>query len=365
MSTTPSAPPHPPVSQGNGEGKAVDGFSRSSFVPAVRQLSQINPWASAFWIAFQWAVIALAFWAAVASGHWAVYLLAAIVIGTRLQALGVLMHDGAHFLLFKNRTINDVVSDLFCAFPAGMSTTLFRHTHLQHHHHTNAESDPDLALLKQDPDFYWPRSRWAATWLMVRCLLSINVLRTFRVIRQWSPNLHLFDPLSPKFPLRARLLFVTFATGTTVAVLWADLVVPAVLLVLLPGVTYLNFSNRLRATAEHLRVPGSHELNSTRTVVTSWFGRFFLCPHGIGYHLEHHLFPSVPGRQLSRLHCLLMEDETYAAQARITRGYPALWKELTAPLEFAPAFPSNCDGLRPSPDPAPSSADGSVAAHPS
>ncbi len=315
-------------------------YPRQRFAHDVRQLSRIRPWASVMGIAVQWVIIAAAFWAAVATGHWAVYVLSALVIGTRIQALGVVMHDGAHFLLFRHRIVNDVVSDLFCAFPAGMSTTLFRQTHLQHHRETNSEHDPDLALIRTDADFVWPRTRLAACWLIVRCVFSLNGLRSLKVVRQWSPSFHLLDPLTPAFPLRARLMFVSFATITTLAVVWADLLVPTLLLFVIPSVTYLNFSNRLRATAEHLRVPATHELNSTRTMATNAVGRFFLCPYGIGYHLEHHLFPSVPGYQLGLLHRLLMTDDEYSSSALITRGYPALWRELMAPLDAAPSFPS-------------------------
>ena len=333
----------PPAEASTEQGDELRGlwqrYSRVRFASDVRQLSRIRPWLSVFWIAAQWAIIVLAFWAAIYTGHWAVYILAAVIIGTRLQALGVLMHDGAHYLLFRNRTLNDMVSDIFCAFPTGMSTTLFRHTHFQHHRNTNSEHDPDLNLIKLDGDFAWPRTRWGSFWLATRCLLSLNVVRTAKVVGQWSPGLHLFDKLSPAFPLRSRLLFVTYAIGTTIFVIEADLIVPTLLLMVLPGVTYLNFSNRLRATAEHLRLPGTHELNSTRTMLTGWWGRFFLCPNGIGYHIEHHLFPSVPGYHLPQLHRLLMSDDQYVSQAHITRGYVALARELMEPLGTVPAFP--------------------------
>ncbi len=35
-------------------------------------------------------------------------------------------------------------------------------------------------------------------------------------------------------------------------------------------------------------------------------GRFFLFPHHVNYHLEHHLYPAVPHYKLPRLHRLLM-----------------------------------------------------------
>ena len=73
-------------------------------------------------------------------------MLAAAIIGSRQQALGILVHDATHYLLYKNRTVNDIVSDLCCGFPVNISTTLYRSTHFRHHRFANTEQDPDLVL---------------------------------------------------------------------------------------------------------------------------------------------------------------------------------------------------------------------------
>src|SRR5262249_45466879 len=91
-------------------------YPRAEIMPDVRRLSEVSNLKSALGIAFQWGLIFLAGWAAVTSGHWAVYILAGIFIGSRQQALGIMVHDAAHYLLFTNRTVNDMVSDAFLAF---------------------------------------------------------------------------------------------------------------------------------------------------------------------------------------------------------------------------------------------------------
>jgi len=40
------------------------------------------------------------------------YLLAIAIIGARQHALLILMHDGVHYRLFRNRRLNDCVSEL-------------------------------------------------------------------------------------------------------------------------------------------------------------------------------------------------------------------------------------------------------------
>ena len=66
---------------------------------------------------------------------------------------------------------------------------------------------------------------------------------------------------------------------------------------------------------------GEGELGKTRTVIPNFLEAWFLAPHGLNYHIEHHLYPSVPFYRLGDLHRTLMQDEHFAARAHITRGY--------------------------------------------
>jgi fatty acid desaturase len=50
----------------------------------------------------------------------------------------------------------------------------------------------------------------------------------------------------------------------------------------------------------------------------------------MAYHIEHHLYPSVPVFRLRKLHHTLLQNPEYAARARVAHGYPALFRELTA-----------------------------------
>ena len=45
------------------------------------------------------------------------FISAVILIGSRQFALAVLVHDGAHNLLFSNLKVNDFFSQWFCALP--------------------------------------------------------------------------------------------------------------------------------------------------------------------------------------------------------------------------------------------------------
>jgi fatty acid desaturase len=61
----------------------------------------------------------------------------------------------------------------------------------------------------------------------------------------------------------------------------------------------------------------------------SFLERIFLAPNNVNYHLEHHLYPSVPFFQLPRLHALLCAKPEFR-QAHMTRGYVGVLQECVA-----------------------------------
>lgn len=74
--------------------------------------------------------------------------LAVFVIGAGQHRLAGLGHEGAHYILAKNRAFNEFVSDWFCMFPVFATTEQYRQIHLGHHEYTNDwENDPELINL--------------------------------------------------------------------------------------------------------------------------------------------------------------------------------------------------------------------------
>jgi fatty acid desaturase len=73
-------------------------------------------------------------------------------------------------------------------------------------------------------------------------------------------------------------------------------------------------------------------MDTTRTTVGGWVGGFLFAPYNMSYHIEHHLFPTVPVFRLRALHHHLMQIPQYAAKARVSYGFPALFGELTGKL---------------------------------
>ena len=309
-------------------------FPRTRHIEQVRRLSRVSGWRSSLLIAGVWVPLVAAMAWAVWMPRWWVYAIAACVVASRMVAMGVLVHDAVHYLLYKNRRVNDLVADLFLAFPIGMTTGLYRKTHFQHHRFTNTEDDIDLVAQREDGEWFeWPKTAREFVWVMLRSVTGANVHRGWIMYKHWAPWNHLRDPISPFFPVHTRVLYVVNMAVVYAAFGWGFSVAPwatgkLIALYMLPGLTLVNFAMRLRATAEHVGADNSEELRATRTVLPRWWQRWLVSPVGVNYHLEHHLYPSVPGPNLAELHQVLMQDEEFRDRAHLTQGYDGVLREL-------------------------------------
>ncbi len=282
---------------------------------ALAALVRPAPWRALGLIAFDWGTWILA----AALGLWAqqawLWPLLWVWIGSRLHGLGILAHDGAHGLLWPSRRINDLVVELVLAWPILLSPARYRHMHRGHHRHLNTPADPDWARNRPDELLRSP-SRLHT----LRVLLGVN-LRQARLIDLVRPA----GDEPP--PLRLLVLVLVVAV-----VAWQGLWVQAFLVWGAPFLAWFLPTMRLKGIAEHFAVKNDSPLSAARTVVASPLERWLIAPHGVNFHLEHHLFPSIPCTRLAQAHRRLLRESRFATHAHLTRGYLAFLREC---LSFA------------------------------
>lgn len=99
-------------------------------------------------------------------------------VGAGQHRLATLTHEAAHYMLFRNRLLNELVSEWFCMYPILGVTHPYRVQHLGHHQFPNdPERDPDWTQLRASGHrFQFPMTRWGFLW---HCVLK-QVL--------WLPN---------------------------------------------------------------------------------------------------------------------------------------------------------------------------------
>jgi fatty acid desaturase len=112
-----------------------------------------------------------------------VFALAIVLVGAGQHQLSGLAHEGVHHILFRNRYLNELVSDWFCLFPIFGSTHHYRLQHLAHHQFVNdPQRDPDVSQLQTSGHWLaFPLSKRAFLLTLLKQLWLPNLVRFIRV----------------------------------------------------------------------------------------------------------------------------------------------------------------------------------------
>lgn len=284
-------------------------------------------------IAHAWIVIAAAMILYAIWPNPLTFIVAVILIGSRQLGLAILMHDGAHGVLMRTRTLNDPVSQWLCAFPVFTDTIPYRHYHLGHHRLTQQPDDPDLGLSAP-----FPITRESFRRKMIRDITGQTGFKQ----RRAQLRAALGEPGKP-FAERARTFWrklgrPLIANAVLLAILTA-LGKPHYYLMfwLLPLVTWQQVITRIRNIAEHAVVPDNDDvLRNARTTYASWWERALIAPYWVNYHVDHHVLMYVPCFNLPKLHALLLA-KGYGPKMEIQPDYPTMLRRATSKMALQAA----------------------------
>ena len=285
------------------------------------RLSRLNPFVSTYHIVLEWTLIIATVMLCQRFWNPALYVAVIVLIGARQHALLILMHDGTHFRLFRNRYLNDWIAELLLAWPHLVTMRTYRYHHLAHHNYTNSQNDPDWTRKQDNPEWLFPQSPVRLTRMFVRDLSGIGGINLIRLAASFptpdGARNKLFVHARHAYYLAALAIITWTGTWDTVLLYWV-----------VPYFTWLIFIMRIRSIAEHFALGGEADTyGHTRTMRVGILGRLLVAPKNVNYHIEHHFFPSVPFFHLPQLHSLLMSKRGFAAAAHITHSYLGLWRE--------------------------------------
>jgi fatty acid desaturase len=293
----------------------------------------LAPWRSALALALDWALILACFAGAIRWPSLAMDLAAAVLIARTQLALAVMMHEGAHGLLARDRRVNDLVGQLFAAGPLLLSMFAYRRGHLQHHRAPMADDDP-VARVFGIGDY--PVTRRELAWRLFKDASSIGYFLTLRDLlaarRRGSPA------ASPS-PAASRSnrgdgALAVGAIVLTNGMLFGGLAAlghPWLYLGLwiAPALTWLQLFARIRAITEHAgHGPNEDQRQNARTIMRPNWQTFFCGPHAIHFHIEHHRHVRVPFYRLRAVHDQ-MRREGQLPVANLYRGYGQVLKDVT------------------------------------
>jgi len=280
-------------------------------------LSAVSTYKSMLAVLLEWLIIASLFYVNAMYENIALLVISIILIGSRLHALGVFMHEATHYRLHPNRKVNDFIGNVFCAWPILTTLTAYRKNHLAHHRHMNTSDDPDW-FSKIDVQYsQFPMMRREIVLSYLKALSGVMFFtfylkRTLDISKNEKTDTAKNIDKVKRFGSYVFILVGFYFTGyfSLIILLW-----------LIPIMTSLVFFAHIRSVAEHFSLPLEHKLNSTRTVKANWWEKIFCAPYNVNYHLEHHLYPSIPWYNLPTCHQILCLEPYYQEQAHITEGY--------------------------------------------
>ena len=286
----------------------------------LKELSVLQPASALAATAEEWAAIAAAIDLCSYYWHPALYAIAVMVIGARQHALLILGHDASHYRYLRTRWQNDLFSNLFLMWPTFASVEGFRKFHGTHHQYTNLANDGNRQLWHThnaqgefEPEWVFPKTRLGLALMLLRraaFLTGISWVLRGLVGSSFIPQ--------PHWMVTARLAFyVSIACVLTLAGAWPGLV----WYWLVPFCTWHIAAQYIRLICEHSAVEADDdEYGITRTTLPTWLESIFILPRNVGFHLEHHWYPSVPCYRLPELHQLLMAREGFQTHAVVRRS---------------------------------------------
>jgi len=255
--------------------------------PEVRQLMGRNPWTLLIAIAVVGLQTGLAFvFGRLGFGYWWLSLLVAYGVGAFANhSMYVLIHDAIHNLILENKTWNKMIAifaDLPNVLPGAIGFGIY---HLKHHSHQgDYEYDADLA---NEWEAKLVGNRWyaKALWLLLFPIAQLTRPPRIKALCMW--NRWIFINL---FCALAYDAAIVYFFG------WA-------------GLFYLfcSFAFSIGLHPVGARWIQEHYTKDPDQETYSYYGPINRVCLNMGYHNEHHDFPTIPWSNLPRLRALAPE----------------------------------------------------------
>lgn len=282
--------------------------------PQVQKLMGRNPWTFAILSGLVVLQFGIAFWLGGLGFQeywWAAVILAYCVGAFANHTLYGVIHEATHNMIFKNRMANKlccIMADLPNAVPGGIGFATF---HLRHHAHMgDYEHDADLASdweAKMVKNIWWRKAIWLSLFPV------FQIIRTFRftTINTWHKWMYIN-------------MAIVFASDIAIIYFFGF------------NAFFYLFISMLFALGLHpvgARWIQEHFTNDEGQETFSYYGPLNYLSLNLGYHNEHHDFPSIPWNNLPRL-------REIAPEYYVTNGwkYHMSWTGLLKDFIFNPEY---------------------------
>ncbi len=245
---------------------------------------------------------------------WLLSIAGLICSAVALNAFVLLLHEGMHQTLSADARWNRAASVLLCA-TVFVSFSAYRVLHTRHHNYLGDRRDPD--------DYHNYTDKLWLVWLLHLVRLGFgSLLYLFLIpalaVKHGTAREHRHIIEKHVFLGLGYAVILNCLPFATLARYWLVLLLVVGVMVAVRGLT------------QHGITDGGDPYLASRTLVPHPLVAF--CLLNENYHLEHHLFPEVPGYRLAKLHDLIWPRLPYVVTGRSYLGFIACF--LRATLKF-------------------------------
>jgi fatty acid desaturase len=291
------------------ERRAVQHYAREvrqHLAPAVFQPAT----GRLLWLPVHLSIItALAGWVVLGSPPWYVALLCALLAGHSWGCLGFLAHEAMHHALTKNRTLEKLVG--YCGFAIYcLSPTLWTAWHNQAHHGNTGRpvADPDgfgtlgfwrASRVARVLEEFAPGSRHKRSGAFLFIWFSLH---SFLVLVFHGPRNGYYERISRRVVWTESVAMLAFWVGVLALVGPWNFVFVYLLPLLVANATVMSYiaTNHFLNPLTEINDPLANTLSVTGPRWLEWLHLEF------GYHVEHHMFPTLSGRHAPAVRDVLL-----------------------------------------------------------
>ncbi|MCC6276719.1 MAG: fatty acid desaturase family protein [Oligoflexia bacterium] len=312
-------------------------YHRPKVNPSVlKNFSKVSSWKSLLLcIAIYAAVVALAIIGGPASGWWLAPVSVLLIAGLQMHLL-ILLHEGAHRLLHPNRWMNEFLADIFCGIPLFIYEKNYRALHLNHHHYSGSpQQDPEVALYESQGYRYERKTGWPLVKMLIFDVVGVHLVGFLVQFNRFLAGQRAKAKLESVNMRDLALTIVLWGGVFTAAYAWGFLL-QVLIFWFLPMATLTIFFLKLHGYGEHTGATGPTEFERTWVHDYNPVENFFIYPIKSGYHLEHHLFPSVPWYNMEKFRSVLLQDPLYRehSQKVVSKSFffgpTSIWSNMIA-----------------------------------
>jgi fatty acid desaturase len=229
---------------------------------------------------------------------------AVLWIGTRMRALGNMMHECSHGIFVQSPAANLSLGHLLAALDLS-SFTEYSAQHNSHHAHLG---DPDRDLDFRSRLFLLAKKKSFSSILNILLMSVLLVPLWLRILRPvfWARHAPVWSHFVRLGLLFASVLACIHSNSRSITLLY----------VVVPYLTAYQWMKLFSDACDHLFITGSTDPNdrSRNHLFRSTFLNKLLFPRNDGFHLVHHLFPTLPTRCYPETHLRLMKNPWYCAR---------------------------------------------------